>query len=60
MYNEEWPSIGERLGLTGADLLAFYNRKEQWCVTREERAQIRDEERRQMEMDFELRMKEKE
>ena len=34
--------------------------REHGCLAREERAHIRNEERRQMEMDFELRIKEKE
>ncbi|XP_053406560.1 uncharacterized protein LOC123546230 [Mercenaria mercenaria] len=59
MYYDEWLRLGERLGLSGGDLILFIKDKEEECIAREERAQRRDEERRQMEMNFELQMKER-
>ncbi|XP_053378778.1 uncharacterized protein LOC128548205 [Mercenaria mercenaria] len=59
MYYDEWLRLGERLGLSGGDLILFIKDKEEECIAREERAQRRDEERRQMQMNFELQMKER-
>ncbi|XP_060603795.1 uncharacterized protein LOC132756686 [Ruditapes philippinarum] len=59
MYYDEWLRIGEKLGLSGSDLLLFLQEKEEECLAREERARRREEERRQMEINFELQMKEK-
>ena len=59
---EEWIRCGERLQLTGEDLKNFVDKKEKEHIAREERANKREEEkeRRFMEMQHELQMKEQE
>jgi hypothetical protein len=44
---------------SGSNLLMFLQEKEKKCLAREERARMRDEERRQIEISFELQMKER-
>ncbi|XP_053388947.1 uncharacterized protein LOC123538510 [Mercenaria mercenaria] len=60
MNYDEWIRLGERLGLKGGDLAAFVKEKEADLLAREERTQRREEERRILEMQHELQIKEKE
>jgi hypothetical protein len=60
MNYEEWFKIGERLGLAGQDLALFIREKEAEVLAREERLQRRDDERRKLEMQFQLQIKQQE